>query len=98
MIGDRRVDMDRVELGVGEHLFIARVASGDAELVAAGIELRSAAPTDRMHQRVRMALIDRDELRSETKPYDTHSDLLRCHVHSSRRANRFHASGVSPAL
>ena len=76
VVGNRRVDVHRIDVGVREQLLEARIPRLDAELVAAGVELLPIAPADPVHLRVRVLLIDGDELGAETETDDGYSDLV----------------------
>ena len=70
VIGDRRVDVDGVDLRIGEQVVVGGVAFFDAELVADFVELRLGPLADGGHVRLRVALVDGDELGSEAEPDD----------------------------
>jgi hypothetical protein len=76
VIRDRRVDMHEIDIPVGEHVFVTFVASIDAECVSHRVQrdLRSAA--DRVHVRLRIAFVDRDELHAEPQTDDRDINLL----------------------
>ena len=76
VVGDRRVDVHRVDVRIAQHFLVARVARGDAEAIAAGVELPAMAAADRVHLRVRVALVDRNELGPEPEPDDADANLL----------------------
>jgi len=61
VVGDRRVDVDRVDLRVLEQRVEVRVALRDLIAVADGLQLLRVALADRDDLRVRVGLVDRDE-------------------------------------
>ncbi len=65
VVGDRAVDVDEIDVLVGEHFLVIGVAFVDAELVADLVQLGFVPPADGDHVRIRMALIDRNKLRPE---------------------------------
>ena len=76
VVGDGRVDVDGVDLGIGQHVVELRVALGDAERVAQLVELLLAALADGVHLGLRMVLIDGNELGPKTQTHDRHANLL----------------------
>ena len=87
VIGDRRVNMNRINLGIGQQLFVIRVALGDGELVGHGVHLRLVAPTHRDEVGVGMRLVDGNKLCAETEADEgyikglfAHSAYVRSHT------------------
>ena len=76
VVGDRRVDVNGVDVGVGEELVVVGVADFDAETVAALLQPLFGAATDGGHLRVGVVLVDRDELGAEAEADDGDADLL----------------------
>jgi hypothetical protein len=76
VVRDGRIDVDQVNVRVLEHLAEIGVALFDLEGVANGVELRARALADRVHVRLRVTLVDRDEFGSEAEADDGHVHLL----------------------
>ena len=76
VIGNRRVDVDEIDLGIGQHVVVFGVARGDAEGVADLVQLRLVPLADGVHVGMRMGLVDRNELGPEPQTDDRHVDLL----------------------
>jgi hypothetical protein len=76
VVGDRRVDMDGVDVRVIEELTIVGKAGLDAITIAALVEFFAVAPADRIDDGTRVLLIDRDKLGTETQADDCHADRL----------------------
>src|SRR6516165_2777037 len=76
MIGDRRIDVDEIDLRVGEHVFVFRVALVDLEEIADLLELGGRALADGVYVGIRVALVNRDELGAEAEADDGDIDLL----------------------
>ncbi len=76
MVGDRAVDVDDIDLRIGQDFTEIGVAVLDPELVADLIEMRLCALGDRRDLSIRMRLIDGNELRTETKPDDADAYLF----------------------
>ncbi len=70
----RGVDVDDVDVRVGEHRIVVGVADVDPELVADFVELGLGALADRVHLGVGVALVDGDELGTEFEPDDTDAE------------------------
>ncbi len=75
VVGDGRVDVHGVDRGVLEHVFVAGVASLDAETVAALVQLGLVAAANGGQLGVGVCLVDGDELGAETEPDDADADL-----------------------
>jgi hypothetical protein len=75
VIGDRRVDVNRVHVGVIEQVIVAAVANGNVELVADFIQFGLSALANCIHINAIEALVDRDEFGSETEAYDGDIDV-----------------------
>ena len=90
MIGNRRVDVDGIDVRIGEERVVVGVARLDAEPIAARVELLPIAAADRIHFGIRMALINRDEFRAKAQTDDCHTNLPVTHstiiLDHSRRA------------
>ena len=69
--GDHEVDAL-----VGEYVLVARVALVDSERVADMAQLLLMTPADRVHIRIGVTLVDRNELRTEAQAYDRDVHLL----------------------
>ena len=75
VIGNRRVDVNGMDVRIREQVLVGSVAFRDAELVADFIQLGLGPLADGIHVRIRMTLIDRDELGAETEADDGDVDL-----------------------
>jgi hypothetical protein len=80
MIRDRRVDVDGVDVRILQQVLVARVAGGDAEAVAARVELFLVPPADRVHLGIGVTLIDRDELGAEAESDERDANLFVSHT------------------
>ena len=76
VIGNGAVDVDEIHVGIGQHLTEIGVARGDAKSIADFIQSALRSLADRRDFRFRMGLIDRNELRSETKSDESYSRLF----------------------
>lgn len=76
VIRDRRIDMHRVHLRVLQQFLEIRVSHRHTERIADGVQLLRVALADGIHVRIRMPLVERDELRSETKADDGDIDAI----------------------
>ena len=76
VIGDRGVDMDRVDLGIAEEFVVIGVALRNAEGVLDGLEFLRVALADREEIGVGVGLIDRNELGTEAEADDGDIDFL----------------------
>ncbi|GAB2528742.1 hypothetical protein GCM10027267_28520 [Paramicrobacterium agarici] len=63
--------MDDVDLGIREHPLIVAVTHVDSIAVADFVELRLGALAYRVHLRIWVALVYRNELRPKLEPNDT---------------------------
>ena len=70
VVGNRRVDMDEVDVGIFQQLGVVGVAAADPECVADPVEAAAVALADREHVGVRVPLINRDELGAEPEADD----------------------------
>src|SRR5262249_2560897 len=70
VIGDRAVDVDRVDVRVLEQVVVIAVALLDAELVAGAIEFGLVPAADGRHLVVRVGLVDGNELGPEPEADD----------------------------
>ncbi len=92
VIGDRRVDVDGLDVGVPEQLVEVGVAPGDAESVADGIQLLLRSLTDGVQVGLGMTLVDGNKLRPKAETDEGNVNLALTHgVQSwpSRRGNAF---------
>ena len=87
VIGDRRVNVNRINLRIGQQFFVIRVALGDGELVGHGVHLRLVAPTHGDEVGVGMRLVDGNKLCAETEADEgyikglfAHSAYVRSHT------------------
>ena len=85
VIGDRAVDVDEVDVRIGEQLAEVGVAPGDLKPVADLVQPALRPLADRRDFGFRMRLIDGDELRTEAKPDQSHPRLV--HVAFPRPAS-----------
>ena len=99
VIRDRAVDVDEIDLGVGQHLIVARVAPLDVELVADLVELRLGSLADRVNLSVCVGLVDGYELGSEAKSDDRYLHFLVAHFRKAPAGgpNGFRENNGSPA-
>src|SRR5262249_28955849 len=79
VVGDRRVDVDGVDVGVFEEVVDAGVAAPYAELVAAPVELGLVTAADGDHLGVGVRLVGGDELGPEVESDDGDANLVFCH-------------------
>ena len=70
VVWDGGVDVDGVNVRIGENVGVVGVALFDAELVADFVEQFGITLADRAHLRIGMALVDGDELGAEAEPDD----------------------------
>jgi hypothetical protein len=77
MVVDRAVDVNKVNIFVGQYFIVGCVSFVDPELVAALLQFRRIATADRCNVRIRMSLIDRNELGPEAKSNHRHIELFR---------------------
>ena len=70
VIGDGGIDMDGIDLGIGEKIGVVRVALFNAVFVADLVELGFGALADGCHFSVRVALVDGDEFGAEAETDD----------------------------
>src|SRR5215831_11785865 len=70
VVGNRRVDVDGVDVGVAEEVVEIGIAGLDAEAVAALIQLGPVAAANGVHFGVGMSLVDGNELRAEAEAND----------------------------
>ncbi len=75
VVGDRAVDVDKVDIGVGQHVFVTGVAFGDAESLADLVQFRFVAAAQGNDIRLRVCLVDGEELGAE--PEANHRDIYR---------------------
>ena len=68
MIGNRAVDVDEINVRIGQNLAKIGVASGDAEPIADFVQPALRSLADRRDLGFRVRPIDRNELRTKTKP------------------------------
>ncbi len=73
VIGDRRVDVNGVYVGVLEQLVVAGVALGDFVAIADLVHFGLVAAADGVHLGVGMGLVNGDKLGSEAQPDDRHA-------------------------
>jgi hypothetical protein len=69
-----RVDVNDVDVRVGEHLFIFGVTDVDSVRVADFVEFRLGALADGVHFGIRVTLVNRDEFGAEFEPDDTDTE------------------------
>ena len=79
VVGDGRVDVDRVDFRVCEHFLVGRVALGDAVAIADLLQLGGVALADGGDLRVRVGEVNRDELRAEAEAGQRDADFLGAH-------------------
>ena len=79
VVGEGRVDVDEVDLAISEHVLEALVAPFDGKCVPDRIEGGFRPATDRVHVGQGMSLIDRDELRPESKTDNGDVDFVFAH-------------------
>ncbi len=70
VIGNGRVDVDRIDVWIFEQILEFRVAFPHAEVIADLIQLLLGALADRVHVGIGMPLIERDEFRAEAKSHN----------------------------
>ena len=70
MVGDCGIDVDGIDLGIGEEIGVVRVALFNAVFVADLVELGFGALADGGQFSVRVALVDRDEFGAEAEADD----------------------------
>jgi len=74
VVGERRIDMDEVDVGIGQHVAEALVSAFNAERIADLVERNTRPAADRVHVCHRMPLVDGNELRPETETDDRDID------------------------
>ncbi len=67
MVGNGAVDVDEIDIRIGQYLPEIRVPRGNAEPISDLVQLAFRALADRRDLDVRMRLIDRNELCPEAK-------------------------------
>src|SRR5262249_15001099 len=80
VVGDRRVDVDVIDVGIRENVFVAMVALGDAEGITHLIEFTLGALADSVHVGQRVLLVNGDELGAKAQTDDRHVELLVGHA------------------
>ena len=80
VIGNRRVDVDRVHLRVLDQFIEIVVPFLHPECVADCIQFLARALADRVHVRLGMALVDGDEFGTKAQPDDGDVNLSRAHA------------------
>src|SRR5262249_52363864 len=76
VVRDRRVDMDRIDVGVLKQFVEVGVALLDSPAISALVEVLLRPPADGVHLRVGMLLINGNELGAKTQADDGNADLL----------------------
>src|SRR5437870_2170622 len=76
MVGDRRVDVDRIDVRVFQQLTVVGVTGPDPVALTAFIKPLVVAAANRGDLRAGIVLVDRDELGPETQADDRHTDWL----------------------
>ena len=71
--------MDRIDIRISEQLVEIRVSLCHPKRITNRIQLLSGALADRVHVRVRMALVNGDKLGSKTETDDSDIYLSRAH-------------------
>src|SRR5208337_182456 len=90
VVAERRIDMDEVNVGIGQDLAEALVAAVNAERIADLVERNTRPATDRVHVCPRMPLIDGNELRPEAETDDRDIDPVFLHgSHLDRISNGY---------
>ena len=93
VVRNRAIDMDEVDIRIGEHLFVERVSLVDAEGIGDFVEPSFVPPAQGREVDVRMLLVDRNEFGAESEADNggieptwlfSHIAILRV----PRRANR----------
>ena len=91
VIGNRRVDVNGINLRIGQQFFVIRVAFRDTELVGHGVHFRLIAPTHRDEVGVGMRLVDGNKLCAKTEADEgyikglfAHSAYVRSHTTGCR--------------
>ena len=79
MAGNRRVDVNGVDLWVLQQRSVVRVSLGHAERVADFVQLRFVAPANPDHLDKGMRLVNGNEFRSKAQPDDRNSYLPFAH-------------------
>jgi hypothetical protein len=75
-VGDRRVDVHRVDIRVFQELAVVGMAVLDSIPASAFLQLFAIAPADRRDFRAGVFLIDRDEFGPEAEADNSHADRL----------------------
>ena len=78
MIGNRAVDVHRIDVRIFQQFFVTAVSLGHAELVATCFEFSLVASADRVHLGIRVLLIDRNKLGTKPQTHNRHP-YLACH-------------------
>ena len=78
VVVDRAVDVNEVDVFVGQHFVVGRVTLVDPKLIATLLQFRRIASADRRNVGIRMSLVDRNELGPKAEPDHRHIELL-CH-------------------
>lgn len=82
VVGDGTVDVDEVDVGVAEDVFVGGIAFGDAELVSRLVEFGFVATAESGDIGERVGLVDGDELRTEAESHHRHIDRFVRHRRS----------------
>jgi len=85
VVRNGRVDVDGVNVRIGEDVGVVGVALFDAELVADFVEQFGIALADRAHLRIGMALVDGDEFGAEAETDDGDAGFADGRSHVVRR-------------
>ena len=89
VVRNRRIDVDRINLGVCEKLFVVSVTFFDSKLVADFIEGGFSALADRRHFGVRVALVNGNEFGTKSEAYDSDTGIFDGSVHAAiKRFNK----------
>jgi len=79
VIGNRGIDVNRVDLRIAEHVIVIQVALGHSVTVSARVQTRPVPAANRRHFGIGVPLINGNKLRTEPESGDTDSDFPFAH-------------------
>src|SRR5271157_3211920 len=80
VVGNRRVDVDGIDVGILEQVVVIGVPNLDAELIAAAVEFRLVAAANGVHLGVGVMLVNLNKLGPKAEANDRNSHFFGCHV------------------